>query len=35
VLAGRGAARSTWAWIDDFFADTARMAARRHLRVVA
>ena len=35
VLAGRGARRSTWAWIDDFFADTARMAARRHLRVVA
>jgi polyhydroxyalkanoate synthase len=35
VLAGRGAVRSTWAWIDDFFADTARMAARRHLRVVA
>ncbi len=35
VLTGRGAARSTWAWIDDFFHDSARQAARRHLRVVA
>ncbi len=35
VIAGRGAARSTWAWIDDFFADSAKQTARRHLRVVA
>lgn len=35
VLTGRGAARSTWAWIDDFFADSTKKAAKRHLRVVA
>ena len=35
VLTGRGAARSTWAWIDDFFADgdagSATAPARRRL----
>lgn len=35
VLAGRGAARSTWAWIDEFFAASVKHSARRHLRVVA
>ena len=38
VLTGRGAARTTWAWIDEFFADTAAAAARPArppLRVVA
>ena len=34
VLTGRSAARSTWAWIDDFFADGAPEDNAAHLRVV-
>ena len=38
VLTGRSAAKTTWAWIDEFFADTAAAAERAErppLRVVA
>ncbi|MCU0257526.1 MAG: alpha/beta hydrolase [Solirubrobacteraceae bacterium] len=35
VLTGRGAAKTTWAWIDDFLAETSRSYRRPALRVVA
>ncbi|HVP01188.1 MAG TPA: alpha/beta hydrolase [Solirubrobacteraceae bacterium] len=35
VLTGRSAAKTTWAWVDEFFAETAQRAARPRLRVVA
>ncbi len=35
VLTGRGAAKTTWSWVDEFFAGTAAAGARPALRVVA
>ncbi len=35
VLAGRSAAKTTWTWVDEFFAETAKRRQRPALRVVA